>query len=237
MPDINYAVVYNTLKEQISRGDYPVDSLLPAEPELEKIFHVSRTTVRKAVEMLAADGYVKKQRGIGTIILNYEITQNLNTVTSLTETLKKKGYTVTIPEMSIALSAVDPATADILGIAPGEKVAKIHRLVCASGTPLGLVENIIPYSLVEGIEAYTHRFDSLYRFLEKQYFLTIEMARDKIFAKNADATEAAKLQVPEGFALICVKRLCIRHGKSISYDELHLRHDMYGFDISLYSRS
>ena len=41
MPEINYAVVYNTLKEQISRGDYPVDSLLPAEPELEKIWHTA----------------------------------------------------------------------------------------------------------------------------------------------------------------------------------------------------
>jgi len=48
-----YQWVYNSLKTQIEVGDYKVGELLPPEPDLQKKFQVSRTTVRKAVEMLA----------------------------------------------------------------------------------------------------------------------------------------------------------------------------------------
>lgn len=51
-----YLVVYETLKGRIIDEQYPVDSLLPPEPVLEKLFGVSRTTVRRAVEMLSREG-------------------------------------------------------------------------------------------------------------------------------------------------------------------------------------
>lgn len=236
MAEINYLFVYNTLKDKILDGEYPIDGLLPPEPVLERIFHVSRTTVRKAVEMLAEDGLVKKQRGVGTIVLDYEVTQNLNHITSLTETLVKRGYAVTVPQMTVEVVEADPSIAHIFNVEAGTRFAKIFRVVCASGTPLGIIYNYIPYELVEGIEAYESRFVSLYRLLEDQFYITLEMAQDRLSAKNADAAEARLLQVPEGFALLTVKRKCLRYGKCVSYDQLYLRHDMYSFDISLYSR-
>ena len=232
----NYLFVYNTLKEKITNGDYPIQSLLPAEPVLEKMFHVSRITIRKAVELLAADGLVQKQRGVGTIVLNYKVTQNLNYITSLTETLTKNGYEVTIPAMSIAVVKADAALAGIFNAKAGTELARLRRTVLASGTPLGLLENYLPYELVAGIEQYENRFVSLYRLLEEKYYITLEMAQDRIFAKNADAAEAARLDIPEGFALVCVKRKCLRYGQCVCYDLLSLRHDMYGFDITLYGR-
>ena len=48
-----YQRVYNALKARILEGDYGVGELLPSEPELERQFGVSRTTVRKAVENLS----------------------------------------------------------------------------------------------------------------------------------------------------------------------------------------
>ena len=48
-----YKQVYDALLEKIEKKEYPTGSLLPAEPELEKMFQVSRTTVRKAVELLS----------------------------------------------------------------------------------------------------------------------------------------------------------------------------------------
>ena len=61
-----YLEVADQLKEDIFSGKYPVGSMLPTETELEEMFGVSKITVRKAIELLAADEYVQKKSGKGT---------------------------------------------------------------------------------------------------------------------------------------------------------------------------
>ncbi len=51
-----YALIAQQLLEDISRGRYPDDSLLPAEPELCRMFGVSRVTVRGAMRELELRG-------------------------------------------------------------------------------------------------------------------------------------------------------------------------------------
>ena len=86
-----YLWVYDSLKNQIETEDYKVGDFLPPEPELQKTFHVSRTTVRKAVEMLAQQGFVYIRQGKGTQVLDFKATQKLGNVTSFSETLREKG--------------------------------------------------------------------------------------------------------------------------------------------------
>ena len=96
-----YKEVYSKLKEELKEGIYPAGSLLPTESELEKIFHVSRTTIRKAISILSLEGYVKTKQGYGTEVLNIFTVQKLNQITSITETLRQKGYTVKTKSMYI----------------------------------------------------------------------------------------------------------------------------------------
>ncbi len=53
MAEPAYRTVYHTLKEQIEKKIYDVGDTLPTEPELEKTFGFSRTTIRKAIAFLA----------------------------------------------------------------------------------------------------------------------------------------------------------------------------------------
>ena len=64
-----YQRVYKQILQALKDNTYPIGSLLPAEPELEKIYGVSRTTVRRAIAQLAEEGYVKVKQGHGTIVL------------------------------------------------------------------------------------------------------------------------------------------------------------------------
>ena len=90
-----YVKVYSRLKNEINKGTYPVGGFLPKECELEKIYQVSRTTVRNAVKILVQEGLVEVRQGSGTRVLNHKAIQNYNKVTSVTESLMKKGYRVT----------------------------------------------------------------------------------------------------------------------------------------------
>lgn len=87
-----YLQVKMTLKEEIENGKYPRGSLIPAEPQLEKIFHVSRITIRQAITELEAEGYVKKARGKGTTVTySSRINESANAIRSFTtEILERK---------------------------------------------------------------------------------------------------------------------------------------------------
>ncbi|RDL47951.1 Pyruvate dehydrogenase complex repressor [Ensifer sp. M14] len=56
----------DALAQRIVRGIYPVGTLLPAEPELEREYSASRTVVREAVKTLSAKGLVTVRQRHGT---------------------------------------------------------------------------------------------------------------------------------------------------------------------------
>lgn len=60
--------VFDQLKEQIFRGVWPSGSKLPSENELAKQLHVSRISVRAALQMLSALGIIETRHGEGTYV-------------------------------------------------------------------------------------------------------------------------------------------------------------------------
>ena len=73
------------------------------ELELQKRFRVSRTTVRKAVELLSKEGRVDAMQGRGTEVLDFKAIQNLQYVTSFSETLSEKGFSVRYRDITVDL--------------------------------------------------------------------------------------------------------------------------------------
>jgi DNA-binding LacI/PurR family transcriptional regulator len=55
-----YLQLKNILLEKISSGVYPAGSCLPSERALGEIYHVSRVSIRKALQSLAEEGYIEK---------------------------------------------------------------------------------------------------------------------------------------------------------------------------------
>ena len=128
-----YAKIYDVLKREIMEGELAIGELLPPEPELEKRFNVSRTTIRRAVELLSRDGFVQAQQGRGTHVLDYKTKQNVNTVTSISETLRSKGYEVKPKSMYIDIVPASAHIAEDLKIKEGEMVARVQRIQLADG--------------------------------------------------------------------------------------------------------
>ena len=65
-----YKKCYNKLKSDIDNNVYPIGSYLPTEDELGKMFSVSRTTVRHAIDLLVKDKRIKVKQGAGTQVIN-----------------------------------------------------------------------------------------------------------------------------------------------------------------------
>ncbi len=61
--------VRERLLDDIASGTYPVGSKLPAEPELQEMFGVGRSTVREAVRILSHEGLLDVRPGNGTFVI------------------------------------------------------------------------------------------------------------------------------------------------------------------------
>lgn len=231
-----YIRVYNAIRSKILDGEYAIGDLLPPEPELEKLFLVSRTTVRKAVEMLSREGLVAAKQGRGTSVLDYHTTQNINQVSSLSETLEQKGAKVYCKNMYISTVAASPRIASELQVPPGSPVVLIQRLQIADEKPIAIFKNYLIPELVPEIQNYVGKFSHLYDFLQEHYGLLIDAARDRISARTATFEEASMLDVPVGTALIYLVRVYYSGGRIVGSDHCRILGSRYEFEIYMNGR-
>ncbi|MEA5011950.1 MAG: GntR family transcriptional regulator [Angelakisella sp.] len=232
-----YAQVYNTIKREIMEGEYPIGSLLPPEPVMEKRFGVSRTTIRRAMDLLSRDGFIKAQQGFGTQVLDYKTRQNLNVITSVSETLRRKGHIVEPRSMYIDIVNPGAQILQELNLQESDKVARVQRIQIADGKPLAIIKNYISAVRVPGIEQHVDEIHSLYQYLEDRYNIVIESAHDSISARSADFAEAQMLEVPVGSALLCMKRVCYSGSQPICADRLSILGDRYELEVNMVGRS
>ena len=63
-----YRRLYEKLRKHIVDGVYREGDLLPSENELCSLHSLTRPTVRKALDMLAHEGFIKRHQGKGSIV-------------------------------------------------------------------------------------------------------------------------------------------------------------------------
>jgi len=63
-----YRMIYEDIKDKILNLDYKDAEQLPFERELCETYSVDRVTVRKALELLVADGLLEKRPGLGSFV-------------------------------------------------------------------------------------------------------------------------------------------------------------------------
>lgn len=63
-----YSNIADDILLKIRNGTYAIGSLLPPERELMSVYSVQRTTVRRGLDLLASQGYIKKAAGLGSIV-------------------------------------------------------------------------------------------------------------------------------------------------------------------------
>lgn len=69
--------VFDNLKILIQDGTYPVDTKLPSETELAKMFKISRSPVREALSILSAIGIIEQRQGGGNWVRKVNVTDML----------------------------------------------------------------------------------------------------------------------------------------------------------------
>lgn len=144
-----YQEIVDYIKEKIDSTAWPVGYKLPREVDLCTEFDVSRTTIRRALSVLVANGHLQRVKGTGTFVTQPKIIENTSIfIESFAEELRERGLSVVTEVLEFRPIAAEGSAATHLQVAPGEQVVKLCRLRYAGGNfdkgPIVLTTSYFP---------------------------------------------------------------------------------------------
>lgn len=232
-----YHQIIKELKGQIKRNEYEAGQMIPSESELMGLYGVSRMTVRLAIDSLEKEGYVKKIQGKGTFVRSRKIVQELNTISSWSESLRSQGIKAETFILKKEEREADQAVADELNIDVGQKVYYVERIKTSDGEPVGWARIWILKDKVPGfLDKALH--ESVYDIFENEYHIELVSAVEIVEARAATAKVGELLHVPEGFPLLEVTRVTYDgEGDSFELSRITSRADLYAYRAILAGRA
>lgn len=168
---------------------------LPAERVLAGRWHVSRVTVRRAIEGLVDEGILDRRRGSGTYLTRPRLSRRL-TMTSFTEDMRRQGKIPSARAIEFREHRADHTTARMLRIPVGDRVISFARLRLADGEPMILELSSVAAHLVPGLRR-TDLESSWYELLGDRYDIHVESATFDVTPILPERRIATWLDVPE----------------------------------------
>ena len=141
-----YQQISELLKEEIHAGRYKQGQKLPTELELCKLYHVSRNTVRGALQQLEKENLLLRQQGKGTFVSKKKYNHHIVPARSFTDMCREIGCK---PDAKVIKSVIkDPSEADVvfLDLRPEAKIIAIERIRYTDGVPVELEISHFPES-------------------------------------------------------------------------------------------
>ncbi len=89
-----YKSIHSLLKLQIQRGEYQNGDYLPSENDLCKQYQITRTTARKALEELVKEGFIGRQHGKRSTVIERRKSLGLLSVKGFSEAAGQKVETL-----------------------------------------------------------------------------------------------------------------------------------------------
>jgi len=158
--------------DRIRSGEYGPEMRLPSEDALGAELGVSRTTVRSALDALAAQHFVVRRHGVGTFVSNLSHIPNpLNQAVMFQDLIRSNGFEPGIRWLSTTVTQPDCDLAKSLQTSPTEPVLEVRKVFTADGAPVIFCTNFIPSwvlgeSLLRDVLANPEIEEPLFSFLE-----------------------------------------------------------------------
>lgn len=216
-----YQKIEKMLKEKIQQGIFQIGDYLPSENELCSEFSITRTTVRKALDNLIKEGFIEKQHGKGSRVIERRQSLGLLNVKGFSEAVGQNVKTIMLQEPA------NRSWGSEINFSRNEKELRANclhfeRLRCVGDDPVMLennwfadleLKNFVGQQFVEG---------SFFKTLSKNYLIEITGSEQELRAEYADERTASFLRIEAGTPVlhISIKFHTSKHNLNI-YSELY----------------
>lgn len=221
------SVLIDYIDQHLSPGN-PV----PSERELAENLDLSRMTARHAINDLVAEGRIRRVPGLGSFVQEATITLPLR-LTSFTQDMSQRSSRA--GSQTLEASTV-PATEDLmaaLDIEPGQPILRMVRLRTSDAQPVAIERVHLVADLVPGLADVDLTNASLYATLASRYGIVFDGAEQVIAARPVGATDAQRLEIHEGDAVLNLRRTSTWRGRRVEYTTSIYRGDRYELTTKL----
>lgn len=225
-----YLSIYNEIVNDIKNGKIKANTLLPSENELKEQFQTSRETIRKALTLLAQNGYIHKIRGKGSLVIDInKFDFPVSGLVSFKELSKKMESKPKTTVHELELLKPDATIRRQLQLTNKDQVWKIVRTREMNGEKVILDKDYLWKKYVPHLTKDICE-DSIYEYLEGQLNLKISFAKKEIVVEEPTDEDRALLDL-EGFHNMVVIRshVYLDDANLFQYTESRHRPDKFRF--------
>ncbi len=202
-----YHQVYVRLRSWVRDGSYASGSQIPTEPELCKLFGVSRITIRKAISELVAEGWLLRHQGKGTFVslgasrpaATLDLSEARHRVADIAASTQ-------VRDLTVAEVLPDEETQATLDLAPGERVQRAIHVRVHRGVPLALITTYVPLEIAGRIGRRDMTRQPMFELLGRAG-VQVDSAEQWIGATLAGVEAAGALSIDVGAPLLRLTRV------------------------------
>jgi len=235
MPLPRYHQIYLVLREQLAEGRFDATKPLPGEIGLAHAFGVSRVTMRSALERLAEEGLIVRQRGRGTFACPRRggPPPVRASVSGLLENLLAMGLRTKVELVELATIPAPPEAAEALALAAEATVQKAVRVRSDKGGPFAHITTFVPEAVARAFGRKELAAKPMLQLLEESG-VKVYGADQTITAKLADNAVAPLLELELGAPLLAVSRVVYgAGGRPVQFLRGLYRPDRYEYQMHL----
>lgn len=194
-----YSLIGQNIRDLITQKKLTAGDMFPSEWELSDYYGASRLTVRRALDDLAREGWIRRRHGVGTFVDNPHVAHIAPSKLSFTQQMLAIGRTPSSQLVSVETRPVSVEEAHFLRLKPETVVVVVVRLRLADGEPIMLETAVLSAERFPGLENVPGWVNnSLYETLETQYGTKITLMDQMLEPIILKKEEALRLHAEVG---------------------------------------
>lgn len=225
------------LRAAIAAGEFRPGDALPSEAELFRVFGVSRTTARTALDKLEQEGLILRRSGRGSIVLEPQVEQPLNLLGGFAEDMRRRGLNASYDTLAAGFCDMPGEVRAALDAKRQQKGFRIHRLLKANNSLIASSVSWLSAAVLGGREPPTvEDLDqgSLYSWLEQECDIRLVGGEEIIGAQAASEDAAGLLDIPAGTpVLVAIRTSRDQASRAVEHATITYRADRYRFRLDL----
>lgn len=225
-----YLSIYDEIMSKIENGKINANTKLPSENELMQAYNVSRDTIRKALNLLAQNGYVQKIRGKGSFVLDVnKFDFPVSGLVSFKELSEKMGTKSKTILHELELMKPDEFLMNQLNVSKNDEVWKVIRVREIGNEKIILDKDFLNKRIVPDLTKEICE-DSIYEYVENELGLRISFAKKEFTVEQSTEEDKEYLDLKSYDMVVVVKNYTYLNDATLfQYTESRHRPDKFRF--------
>lgn len=230
-----YINVYDELLLQITKGQYPLGSRLPSEPDLASRLGISRATLRQALALLQDDGLVRNIRGKGNFVIDSFYKQEGVQLEKLSNPMHKCHIsTFDRIDTHYRLDKETEYTKQVLK-RDSSTVVALERLYRKGDDLVAYAFTFMSMEMVESLSLDLNNKDELLDFLENQVYLNANHGEIEIkYTRTVNLVNKKEKLIGQNECFLLLESLYSNSEYPLMYNKFYIPQQFSNIKLNIY---